>query len=398
MKDATTQLALRQQRVHAAIQRVGGYWRPLAGVVRLLEELGEVSELLDTVSLTEPKGTALAEELADIWIITTCTANQFNIKLTYDVPDKDPRQTVHTVFPDAVSHAGKVGRIINYYDGPKNPRTFDSAPTLFDAWPTLSPTIARLHIDLYHLAQLYALDLDKAIDSKLASMVSLDRGRYPQTFDPSTADSLASFNSVRKRTACPYAMNASLWGAPHWNSQWSTERNAEVILPFLLIFTKAAPHERLDGFVIAIDDLLLQTDMCVLSAWFRGLLLALADRDPKPSSLKEDNVLRSGWQFTYNSVRLFVAVFSPLYGPNHSRHSAKGTYVVLQPETSFDWNNIGSHFLESEGKKKEIRRRFAEKNVVYPADLIAQRLEAALYLLPRWSDDRCVRWWEQLGV
>ncbi len=52
----------------------GGYWRPLAAVARLLEELGELSELLFVGD--EPAG-GIAGELADLWIITTALADQF---------------------------------------------------------------------------------------------------------------------------------------------------------------------------------------------------------------------------------------------------------------------------------------------------------------------------------
>ena len=41
-----------QAKVHAMIQAIGGYWRPVNAVARLLEELGELGEQLTTADAT----------------------------------------------------------------------------------------------------------------------------------------------------------------------------------------------------------------------------------------------------------------------------------------------------------------------------------------------------------
>jgi NTP pyrophosphatase (non-canonical NTP hydrolase) len=91
-----------RERVRAAMRQVGGYWRPLAAVARLQEELGELAELLMTCTpdieqhaadLAERWPSELAEqcasELADLWIISTALADQF----LGAVADRSPRVT-----------------------------------------------------------------------------------------------------------------------------------------------------------------------------------------------------------------------------------------------------------------------------------------------------------------
>lgn len=387
--DAQSPLSVRQRRVHAAIQSVGGYWRPISGVARLLEELGELAEQFGSEN-TRPDRRRLSEELADLWIISTCTANQFNINLEDHKSNVLSGTPATHSFNDVVSHAGRIARIVNYYDGPKTPRSLD-------AWPSsLGPAIAALHTALYRLATEYDVALDEAIDEKIARIPSIDGGRFEQSYDPSTADSLHRFEAVRSTTACPYANEARLWGAPRWEPRWSLSRNVDLMLPYLISFTKAAAPERLDGFVIAIDESSLTEDMCVLANWFHTLLKTLAKKDPRPSTLYDGNIQQRGWQFSFNGLRLFISVFSPLYPPNHSRHSSAATFVVLQPEKSFDQHSIGSKFPGSDNIKQQVRRRFAEAGISYPADVIDTRIEASIYLLPRWDGDRCAVWWQDV--
>ena len=220
------------------------------------------------------------------------------------------------------------------------------------------------------------------------------RGDYQQDLDPSSAASLKHFESIRSTTACPYAREARLWGAPQWEPQWLLSHNIDSMLPYLITFTETAVYEQLDGFVIAVEDSSLTNDMCVLANWFRKFLEILAEKDPRPNTLHDRNIHRRGWQFSFNGVRLFVCVYSPLYPPDHTRHSTTMTFIVLQPETSFDDHNIGSRFPESNKIRQQVRRRFAQQGISYPSDVIDARIEASIYLLPRWDGDLCAIWWE----
>src|SRR5947209_7312422 len=112
-----------QRLVRETMIAAGGYWRPLAAVARLLEELGELSELLYSGG-EAPDG--LPEELADLWIITAALADQFLAEV--DEPGEVAAAEVD--LGALVAAAGPVARVVNHYDGPKVPRSGEPMPTV----------------------------------------------------------------------------------------------------------------------------------------------------------------------------------------------------------------------------------------------------------------------------
>ena len=63
-----------------------GYWPPLANLVRLMEEVGELARLVNHRFGTKPKKPEeddqdLAEELADVLFVILCMANEQGIDL-----------------------------------------------------------------------------------------------------------------------------------------------------------------------------------------------------------------------------------------------------------------------------------------------------------------------------
>lgn len=369
-----------QDRVREAIERVGGYWRPLAAAARLLEELGELGE---HHIASDHNYAELGGELADLWIITTAMADQFLAR----VPEPEthrPRETSSAdQFPHLVVAAGRIARIVNFYDGPKNPRSLDG-------WMSLEQAVTRFHRALADIAHAQQVDLRQAIEEKLAAIPILDDGRFRRNHDASTASVLRRFAGVQTTTLCPYAKTARLWGAPEWSSR-SFDGNADTIVPSLTSFAKATVPECLDAFIIPGPPFVA---MAELAAWFRRLLVELSRRDPEQQAVMDARVDQTGWQFAFNGRRMFVAVFSPLYDREHPRHSADDTYVFLQPEASFGRKGIGSGHPRSARTKEEIRRQFAAAGRPYLADTKDARVEAPLYLLPRWDGDAEVRWWD----
>ncbi len=259
----------------------------------------------------------------------------------------------------------------------------------------LRPAITALHGSLYRLAENCLVDLDAAIDSKIARTPARDAGRFITTYDPSTADTLGEFAVVRRRTRCPYARDARLWGGPAWDEKRSLSRNVDSIFPFFLSFTKAARLESLDGFVVSIRRPKGAETMIGLANWFRHFLDALGSVDPEPSPMRLSTIGEPGWQFAFNGMRLFISVFSTLYARNHPRWSPKTTFVMFQPEQSFELHQIGSDFPESKAQKQNIRETFERSAFWYPAEVIDRRIEAAIYLLPRFPEDGDAVWWQE---
>ncbi len=325
-----------RERVRAAMRQVGGYWRPLAAVARLQEELGELAELLMTCTpdieqhaadLAERWPSELAEqcasELADLWIISTALADQFLGAVAE--PDSYPRrpQPSCDLLGGLVAAAGRIARIVNYYDGPKTPRTLEG-------WVPLSDAVAELHRALADVAHAHDVDLAFAVNEKLDAIPVLDAGRFRGgDHDPSTAMSLERFlERFRPHQAAslgPLAERARLGGSPEWSSKSFTS-NVEAIVVGLTSFTRAAVWERLDGYLISGPSF---ASMGLLDDWLRRLLVEISDRDPVNEQPAPGPLDSADRQFAFNGLRLLVAVFSPLYDTSDPRHSPAGTFVLL---------------------------------------------------------------------
>lgn len=316
-----------QAQVHAMIAAIGGYWRPVNAVARLLEELAELGEEL-TIAGAGGDGEKLSGEFADLWIISACLANQFTLILADDRAEaaEPALDGAGGGFVRLVEEAGRIARVVNYYDGPKNPRSLDG-------FPTLTAAITSFHRTLRMLAASEDVDLDPAVESKIAAATERDRGRFAVSYDPSTADSLRAFNaflpSTARRPSSPGTRR--FWGAPTWDGRLTVEHNVDLIIPFLTCFAKAAERENLDGFVIRLPDGPETGDLPALSRRLSRVLVCLAARGPQPNAAFPAKVRAPGWQFTFGGTRLGISVFSPLYPATYSRRREHGTFVLLQP-------------------------------------------------------------------
>jgi hypothetical protein len=225
-----------QRLVRETMVAAGGYWRPLAAVARLLEELGELLELLGDGPATE-----LGGELADLWIITTALADQFLAEVPE--PGSDASDDEKPDGARLIVAAGPIARIVNHYDGPKVPRADVPMPSLTDS-------IAEFHRVLSALAEVLGVNLAEAVHSKLAAIHRRgDIERFARDgFDPSTAPVLTRIAGSPSATALP----ARLWGAPELSATDSPEEWAAAISGSLEMFAKAARPERLEGYVIGL--------------------------------------------------------------------------------------------------------------------------------------------------
>lgn len=267
--DSATAGGSTQQLVRATMARVGGYWRPLAAVARLLEELGELAELLGGPA---PDREELASELADVWIITTALADQFLgvVAEPGSLEDPDSSGTPADQLAALVACAGQIARIVNYYDGPKTPRSLDG-------WPSLSDAVAELHRALADVARAHGVDLGTAAAGKLRAIAVRDSRRFARAeHDPSTAPCLELFRAAAANAWDERIGEARLWGAPAWSAQ-PLAANVAAIVPTLSSFTRAAPRERLDGYVVSGPAL--DSDQTA-DDWARAVLSELATEGP----------------------------------------------------------------------------------------------------------------------
>jgi YqcI/YcgG family len=368
--------------VHDSIGKVGGYWPPLAAVARLLEEIGE---LVEALSDAHPDVDAVGAELSDIWIISTCIANQFTVRIEVDIAAWDSEGiNVRRALDRVIMSSGSLARIVNYYGGPKAPRNPDDLSSL-------QLVITHLQEAIRDTAVCLSLDLNNTIRQTLAQSISRDRQRFDPSFDPSTAACLSQFQLVADSTQCTFARAARVWGAPAWDASRSIRHNVEILAPYFTRFCRAVPKEHTDGFVIV--PRWGPGTLLSLGGRFRSLLRALCAVDAMPNTCLEGNIDKPGWQFVFSGQRLFVSVFSPVYPPDHVRHS-QDTMMLFQPEQSFSTHGIGSKSPTSDDIKLSIRHRFISAGVLYPSEIIAARREARIYLLPISAGSEPVRWWE----
>jgi NTP pyrophosphatase (non-canonical NTP hydrolase) len=284
--------------VRSTIDGVGGYWRPLAAVARLLEELGELAESLADPAVDDD---GLASELADLWIITSAVADQFLGEVAE--PDSHPvgSRTPSDPLGELVAAAGWIARIVNYYDGPKTPRSLEG-------WPSLNDAVADFHRRLGAVAHAHGVGLGAAVADKLHAIPARDSDRFAQAeHDPSTAPCLERFRLLQTTPWGARVEQARLWGAPAWSSR-PLASGAAAIAPTLTSFTRAAMRERLDGYVIAGPALDSGESP---EEWVRAALSELAARDPRRTEDPAEPIAvgASELAFAFDGVRLSVAVF-----------------------------------------------------------------------------------------
>jgi hypothetical protein len=300
--------------------RLGGYWRPLAAVARLLEELGELAESLASSDLSSAAQAddELASELADLWIITAAIADQFVGEVAEPGAhqaspqcgrghgqDRDLRAPAAggDQLGALVAAAGQIARIVNYYDGPKTPRSLQG-------WPSLNDAVAEFHRKLAGLADGHSVELDAAVVAKLEVIPARDSARFARAeHDPSTAPCLEQFRLLETTMRGPEIERARLWGAPAWTAQ-SLAANVAAIVPTLSAFTRAAVRERLDGYVVAGPEL--AAEELLLDEWAGAVLRGLAGHDSRhgqqASEPAEDPAAMDA--LTFNGMRLSVTIFA----------------------------------------------------------------------------------------
>ncbi len=334
-----------QRSVRATIARLGGYWRPLAAVARLLEELGELAE-----SIASPRADVdeLASELADLWIITTALADQFLGEVAEPGSHPSDRRAPSDLLSALVATAGQIARIVNHYDGPKTPRSLDG-------WPSLSDAVAAFGEALSATAHAHGVSLELAVADKLRAIAVRDSGRFAAAgHDPSTAACLEQFRLIQTTPWGAQAQQARLWGAPPFSAQ-ALASDVAAIAPTLISFTRAAAHEDLEGYVLTAppagpaqspDD------------WVRAVLRELARHDPErehhANELEREGGAREagrerhanelqhehgtsgaerlrGTEIVFNGVLLSVTAFSDMHPAEDPRHSPIGTHILLRP-------------------------------------------------------------------
>lgn len=265
-----------QRAVNGHVRALGGYWAPLSAVARLAEEVGELASAVrrrrgrarasrgDSPSHAAGDGDEEAMlELADVYVISTCVANQYCADLTAAYAahaaargpadrDEDDADAVLRI----AQLAGQVARVVNAYDGDKTPKPGEAVDTV-------EASVARLHAALFDFSSreppTSPLTLDEAVGRVLAKSRERDAARFAAVYDPSMCGAADAFAARARLSPPAFAAGAKIWGAPAWDPSLSDQANATRAAPHLARFVKVAPREGLDAFVVHVP-LALATD------------------------------------------------------------------------------------------------------------------------------------------
>lgn len=229
-----------QQRIDEMIIHLGGYWRPLSGLARLLEEVGEVGG-----ALYRERDDQLKEELLDVIVISSCLANQYAIRLR-PLNEEHSTEPVSRLYFKLVEEAGEVGRILNAYEGDKKLKPNQDGHSLQSHIEAIQSTALAI-------GEKHRLSLLEALEPLIEEKSSRDFGRFDHTPDPITEASVRNY--LRHQTG-------RYWGGvtvkPFEQIGRYIERERH-----LKRFIKIAQVEGLDGFVIQqrVDGLMIPPDL-----------------------------------------------------------------------------------------------------------------------------------------
>lgn len=374
-----------QQDVEQMILSVGGYWGAPSAVMRVIEELGEFSD-----ALRRHDREAAAEELTDLFVITTCIANQYCAMLwergeifagaAHAPVGVDPLQLI----PLFVEMVGELARTINSYDGEKLPKPGERPEPV-------ESLIAKMHSLIWQTSFLLHFDLRASLRHKLQKAAGRDRGRFTTKFDHSTSGSASTLRTIQAKTKCPFARRAKIWGAKEWDETADFEANVRAAADGFARFARISRLEGLDVFAITLPDSYGATVDDLASTTAR-LLNQLAVLD-KGQSLQPHEVGNSEWQFTFGGEHLFVTTHAACYPSNHSRHhyGCGSTVFAFHPEHSFDSPrfNVNGQAIHS-----LVQALFREGGQPYEdSSAMHSELEAAKYVKPIDMDKPIVEWW-----
>ena len=340
---ALSEIRRTQDKVQDTVVSLGGYWRPLSALARVLEEVGEIGELLACEGIVPLD--ALAAELADVFVISTCLANQYCASLSCEYKNltwEKMRPPPYT--PKAVNEllrfdlcrlahrTGRLARLINGYEGDKPPKKGESKTNV-------SVEVAGIHSVLLEMAFSINHDLIGAVDKSLDASRQRDRGRFLKHWDPTVSPTLEAFRPIVETTACIFAGRAKLWGAPDYDCNLSIQDNTVKFTQILSRFCKVAPNEGLDGYVIRLTDHQHFSDIRALARVLHLILNGIGEMNEQGGAENpmQGDLLSPSWRFSFRGTTFFITTFAPFYEKKHPRRSPLpgSAFIFLQPEFSF---------------------------------------------------------------
>ncbi|WP_344460940.1 YqcI/YcgG family protein [Kitasatospora kazusensis] len=383
-----------QTAVRNMVDNYGGYWHPTSAAFYLYEHVTELDVPPDP---SETQSDNIAKHLIEIFVTSICLAGQYSVDLNRAYKDAKYRIELGALADDLrtrrnvdlselireiKNQTAEVCRTITFYE-------LDRLPLDALELPSLQEGIPRLHATIVEAFTVMNKSFRSAFREKLRK--AADSHRFARHFDPGTASCIDLFRKIQQSSACPFAENSRLWGAPSYESTQSIRENLRSSLPILASFTRVAQKEVLDGFLYAFpvgtfgDDI---PSLCKLVKTFVAFLMA---NDPVgPRTLSRDQILSPEWHFSFDGEDYFVNVFSPCYANDHTRYThgvRDWIFLILQPDSSFHYRIPPERF---DATRRLIREKFDNIYQEYEH----QKLEAHRFILPAAHSDPPIAWYD----
>lgn len=224
-----------QKAVDQTVRGLGGYWVPLSGLARVLEELGELGEHV----LKKNLGKEFADELADIQSITFCIANQYCANVDISSVTSQSKLTLSELYLKLVIDCGQLARIINAYEGNKKLKATEKIPTVEEQTSLIS-------LDIQLIAQNTNLDITKVVTGKLEQIRRRDKDRFNLSYDPSTSSARDAYILLMKPTDKVWGLRENI----AMNINDDLKNNEDTIKRFL----KIGQLENIQSLVLQISN------------------------------------------------------------------------------------------------------------------------------------------------
>ena len=163
-----------QNIVDETVRTLGGYWMPLSGLARVLEELGELGECM----LKKDYGDTFQTELSDVLVIILCIGNQYCAKLDISTLEKQKNVSLEELYIKLVADCGEFARIVNSYEGNKKLKPTEN-PT------TVEKQASIICLDIILIAQKRNLNITQLVKTTMLKVAKRDINRFDILYDPS---------------------------------------------------------------------------------------------------------------------------------------------------------------------------------------------------------------------
>jgi len=187
--------------IDAALRRLGGYWPTLAGLARILEELGELA--------SERGPAARRLEAADCTVATLAVANQYCVPLVSRPPDPDVSGERR-----ALIAGGQLARLVNRIEGSKPPKPDEPG------MPTLPEIVGDLVAGLAESSETSVTELVALATAAAEANSKRDAGRFVARVDAVTAPNRDLYWSGPEARSVPLTPLVGLWGVYGGRATW----------------------------------------------------------------------------------------------------------------------------------------------------------------------------------